>query len=550
MWRRRQVSLLLPMLVVVAAASGNTPPSSILDCGESCGQDGNNLCIPSQQCKMKVSVKPGEECQAPCTCCRLRPACTTHTTKSCSRYQGGQCKSSCKLNERVTAGKCKEGSTCQCCAEPCKAKKLCTNAQGFCVQDRKDCASGKIKTKGCKGYGCLCCIPKSCTSYTTTSCLMYEGGHCKSSCGQNERVTSAICNEGNTCKCCAKPCKSKKLCTQVNGFCVQDKNDCGNGTLNMRGCQGYGCLCCIPKRGLVTTAKLSLLTTAVRTVTIPPTPPKQPTTTEITIITQIPSSTEGESKEELTTEEATTDAPSTVSLSTKVLSTDVQSEVPYTIVSTEIPSKASSTELPTAEVITEKDSSTEVTIDIPQTENLTTEYVTNVPSAVEPSTEITINRRNNRNIIKRSTINRNAFNRSTVNCSINNSNTNNRSAVNSRNNRSAVKRNRSTANRRNRSELNRKKRSELSRRNNRSELSRKNRSNDNRSNHRSTNRSTLNICSNSRRMNNRISTDVPTSVATTEVPIREVLTKTSIKEAATGSKTKVHQQKCHKRKHH
>ncbi|XP_053635602.2 uncharacterized protein [Cherax quadricarinatus] len=387
MWRRRQVSLLLPMLVVVAAASGNTPPSSILDCGESCGQDGNNLCIPSQQCKMKVSVKPGEECQAPCICCRLRPACTTHTTKSCSRYQGGQCKSSCKLNERVTAGKCKEGSTCQCCAEPCKAKKLCTNAQGFCVQDRKDCASGKIKTKGCKGYGCLCCIPKSCTSYTTTSCLMYEGGHCKSSCGQNERVTSAICNEGNTCKCCAKPCKSKKLCTQVNGFCVQDKNDCGNGTLNMRGCQGYGCLCCIPKRGLVTTAKLSLLTTAVRTVTIPPTPPKQPTTTEI-IITQIPSSTEGESKEELTTEEATTDAPSTVSLSTKVLSTDVQSEVPYTIVSTEIPSKASSTELPTAEVITEKDSSTEVTIDIPQTEDLTTEYVTNVPSAVEPSTEI------------------------------------------------------------------------------------------------------------------------------------------------------------------
>nr|XP_053635452.1 keratin-associated protein 10-7-like [Cherax quadricarinatus] len=167
-------------------------------------------------------------------------------TKLCSLYDEGQCKTSCAPYERVISGICNLGSKCKCCAPPCKPLKSCTDVKGFCVQDRKDCVNGLINVGDCQGYGCLCCSlkPKCVTSY---SCSVYEGGRCKINCEPHERVTSGSCYLGPNCKCCAKPCKATKSCTDLNGFCVQDRKECFTGTINISGCQGYGCFCCVPK---------------------------------------------------------------------------------------------------------------------------------------------------------------------------------------------------------------------------------------------------------------------------------------------------------------
>nr|XP_053635450.1 delta-like protein C [Cherax quadricarinatus] len=172
-------------------------------------------------------------------CCSQEPC---PNTRSCLLYEGGQCKSTCARNERVTPGICNLGTNCKCCAKQCTPLKSCTDINGFCVQDRKDCVNGFINVGDCEGYGCMCCSHEPCPN--TGSCLLYEGGQCKLTCARNERVTPGICNLGKNCKCCAKQCTPLKSCTDINGFCVQDRKDCVNGFINVGDCQGYGCMCC------------------------------------------------------------------------------------------------------------------------------------------------------------------------------------------------------------------------------------------------------------------------------------------------------------------
>nr|XP_045602173.1 prestalk protein-like [Procambarus clarkii] len=220
------------LVLVFAGASGNVRRKpSVPGCGDPCGNKADGLCTRSEVCQVPVRGK--NECQDPCLCCT---ACESETSKQCSRYEGGQCSSSCGDNQRVIAKACKAGSNCVCCADPCRPTRSCTDAQGLCVDNDKACLNGKLDPKGCVGRDCKCCIPNSCEGETSKQCSRYEGGQCSSSCGDNQRVIAKACKAGSDCVCCADPCRPTRSCTDAQGFCVDNDKACLNGKLDPKGC--------------------------------------------------------------------------------------------------------------------------------------------------------------------------------------------------------------------------------------------------------------------------------------------------------------------------
>lgn len=82
------------------------------------------------------------------------------TSKSCSKYEGGTCRSGCVAPERLVSARCM-GNHRYCCAKPCIPQKSCAEANGLCVENKRDCRHGILDHKGCLGYKCMCCKPLS-----------------------------------------------------------------------------------------------------------------------------------------------------------------------------------------------------------------------------------------------------------------------------------------------------------------------------------------------------------------------------------------------------
>jgi len=97
----------------------------------------------------------------------------------------------------------------------------------------------------CRDYGCRCCI--KCNDDKCSPCIE-TGGECRKECraGEVEDKTNTCSyhNNGTGCKCC-KTCEATSECTDAQGKCVTDPNDCHQGTFASTGCCG-GCYCCKP----------------------------------------------------------------------------------------------------------------------------------------------------------------------------------------------------------------------------------------------------------------------------------------------------------------
>nr|XP_053635610.1 integumentary mucin C.1-like [Cherax quadricarinatus] len=195
MWRHLQVLMLLSV-VVFAAALNTTPPvcrnntsclktggqcqtsclppkrvipntcrKSCKCCADACNTTlctaAKGYCIPNNELcidgKIKLNLCQGYNCGY---CCIPNPC---PTPKSCKKYQGGYCNTSCNANERPIPGYCT--ANCTCCAKTCKPSNQCTRANGNCTYP-SDCA-GITKLGLCKGFGCVCCLHGTTTTKTS-----------------------------------------------------------------------------------------------------------------------------------------------------------------------------------------------------------------------------------------------------------------------------------------------------------------------------------------------------------------------------------------------
>ncbi|XP_063602055.1 cell death abnormality protein 1-like [Penaeus indicus] len=117
-----------------------------------------------QQCSNnEVVIEKGCKRSKDCVCCAN---CQGTERKKCSKI-GGKClkEATHKRTEMIEKG-CKL-SECTCWAIPCKELQECTDAKGTCVRKEKDCPSGILEKKYCKGKKCKCCLPQASTTTTT-----------------------------------------------------------------------------------------------------------------------------------------------------------------------------------------------------------------------------------------------------------------------------------------------------------------------------------------------------------------------------------------------
>merc|ERR1712106_1017190 len=89
------------------------------------------------------------------------------------------------------------------CLREGRPTESCDIAGGYCVRRNSEC-DGIIDRRGCRGYGCRCCMPHV-----------------------------------------LPDCRPTRSCSSADGYCVKDEANC-TVVVDPSGCIGAGCMCCLP----------------------------------------------------------------------------------------------------------------------------------------------------------------------------------------------------------------------------------------------------------------------------------------------------------------